>query len=193
MNTTDALYDAVENLVKVKGRHHTEQAYQRLVKAFDAAKDDKPAEQEKATMMCWRCGVDRFKEPCKGALETCPMRGEAHAEASHQAPSTAAQEREKAHTAWFIRRSMFGPWIEVEPNTEGATKFCSADSHQAPSTAAQEDAVACIQAIKDWDTNGFIKRGALLALPQEIRARMQAILDDALAHKGAQEGKKENG
>lgn len=38
-----ALYDAVANLVKVKGRHHTEQAYRQLVAAFDAARDDRPA------------------------------------------------------------------------------------------------------------------------------------------------------
>jgi hypothetical protein len=30
------LSDAVANLIKVKGRHHTEQAYQRLVDAYDA-------------------------------------------------------------------------------------------------------------------------------------------------------------
>lgn len=31
-----ALSDAVANLIKVKGRYHTEQAYQRLVEAHDA-------------------------------------------------------------------------------------------------------------------------------------------------------------
>jgi hypothetical protein len=34
---TDELCEAVANLIKVKGRYHTEQAYQRLVKAYDAA------------------------------------------------------------------------------------------------------------------------------------------------------------
>ncbi len=32
----DTLRDAVANLIKVKGRHHTEQAYQRLVDTYDA-------------------------------------------------------------------------------------------------------------------------------------------------------------
>lgn len=31
------LYDAVKNLIKVKGRHHTEAAYQRVVSAFEKA------------------------------------------------------------------------------------------------------------------------------------------------------------
>lgn len=31
------LYDAVKNLIKVKGRHHTENAYQRVVAAFEKA------------------------------------------------------------------------------------------------------------------------------------------------------------
>jgi len=82
MNTTDALYDAVENLVKVKGRHHTEQAYQRLVKAFDAAKDDaKPAEQEKAIPA---------NSPHPLGVRGSMFARDFGAESSQQAPSTAA-------------------------------------------------------------------------------------------------------
>lgn len=55
-----SLFDAVKNLIKVKGRHNTEVAYQRLVSAFDAANSD--AAQPQAAQpesccdtACWGC------------------------------------------------------------------------------------------------------------------------------------------
>lgn len=47
---TTELKKAVANLIKVKGRHHTEQAYARLVEAFDAAEraESEPSKAEPA-------------------------------------------------------------------------------------------------------------------------------------------------
>ena len=36
MSDTPTLLEAVANLIKVKGRHHSEKAYQRLVAAYNA-------------------------------------------------------------------------------------------------------------------------------------------------------------
>ena len=38
---------------------------------------DAPTPKEESTLICPRCKVDRFKEPCPGPMHLCPIKGEA--------------------------------------------------------------------------------------------------------------------
>jgi hypothetical protein len=79
-----ALYDAVKNFIRVKGRHNTEVAYRRLVSAFEVARDDPPTTTTSADGLipasdlstCRHCGfrVKLNEPPQPGGPEGFGMR-----------------------------------------------------------------------------------------------------------------------
>lgn len=64
---SDTLINAVANLIKVKGRFHTEQAYKQLVEAYDAALAANPAPSQQQAEDAEYVRVP--KEPTTAMLE----------------------------------------------------------------------------------------------------------------------------